>query len=342
MPSRRVTFALVGLIVAVLGVGIVVKAIEQRGPEAVALPGTPLGIGTAVDDLALQREPGYKEVLLEQFRSVTPENVMKWSLLQPERGRYQWDGTDRLVETGLEVRGHTLVWWNQLPDWVQEAQDLRQVVREHIRTVTERYRGRIRTWDVVNEPLDEQGRLRDDLFRRKIGEDWVADAFRTARVGDPRGKLVLNETAADGLSAKSDGLYALVRRLLAEGVPIDGVGLQAHFTAEDGVPDGFRANLERFKALGIDVDVTELDVAIALPATPEKLRAQADVYAEVGRTCRAVGCASLAVWGFTDRHSWIPATQPGRGAATLLDEELRPKPAFGALQRALHGSGGTG
>jgi endo-1,4-beta-xylanase len=338
--SRKLTLALAGLIVALVAGAIVVKAVEQRGPDAVPLPGPPLRIGTAVDDLALQHEPGYREVLRTQFRSLTPENVMKWSLMHPERDRYDWKGGDRLVDFGLPVRGHTLVWWNQLPDWVQQtpAKELRQVVREHVRAVTGHFRGKVGVWDVVNEPLDEQGRLRDDLFARRIGPDWVADAFRTAKVGDPGAKLYLNETAADGIGPKSDGLYRLVRGLLADGVPIDGVGLQAHFTLGDP-PSGFRENLERFEALGIEVAVTELDVALELPADAAKLRKQAEVYAEVGRTCRAVGCASLAVWGFTDRHSWIPATQPGRGAATLLDDELRPKPAFAALQRALHGGG---
>lgn len=336
MRTRRLTLTLAAVVVALLAAGTVIAVVERRGPDAQPLPGPPLGIGTAVDDLALQREPGYQQVLQEQFAYVTPENVMKWSFLQPERGTFDFAAGDRLVDLGKPVRGHALVWWNQLPDWVQQAQDLRQVVREHVRAVTEHYRGEVRVWDAVNEPLDEQGRLRDDLFKQRIGEDWVEDALRTARTGDPDAKLYVNETAADGLGAKSDGLYALAKSLKARGVPLDGIGLQAHFTAEDGVPDGFRQNLERFKALGLEVAVTELDVAIQLPATPEKLRRQADVYAQVARTCRAVGCASLTVWGFTDRHSWIPATQPGRGAATLLDEELRPKPAFGALRDALH------
>lgn len=334
--GRRLTLALAGLVLALIAIGTVVAVVQRRGPDAKPLPGTPLGIGTAVDDTALQREPGYRDVLTRQFAYVTPENVLKWSFVEPQRGKFEYAAVDRLLDLGKPVRGHTLVWWNQLPDWVAGAQDLRQVVREHVRALTGRFRGRITTWDAVNEPLADDGTLRDDLFARKLGSGWVEDVLRTARTGDPQAKLYINETAADGLGAKSDGLYALAKRLKAKGAPLDGIGLQAHLTAEDGVPDGFRENLERFKALGLEVAVTELDVAIALPATPQKLRAQARVYAEVARTCREVGCASLTVWGFTDRHSWIPATQPGRGAATVLDDDLAPKPAFRALQRALH------
>lgn len=335
MRSRR-RWLLV-LVLAIVVAGVVAKAIERRGPPARDLPGRPLDIGTAVNELALEREPGYRKLVRREFSAVTPENAMKWGVLEPERGKLDWSGADRVVDLGKPVRGHTLLWWNQLPAWVAplKGDELRQVIREHIRRTTERFRGKVDTWDVVNEPLDERGELRDDQFRRELGPGWVEDAGRTAKVGDPEAKLHLNETAADGRNPKSDGLLRLVRGLQDRGVPIDGVGFQAHLTAEDGVPPGFRENLERFKALGLEVAVTELDVSVDLPASPEDLRRQAAVYAQVGRTCEEVGCSSLTVWGFTDRHSWIPGTQPGRGAATLLDEDYDPKPAHRALRRAL-------
>ncbi|MCW3012112.1 MAG: 1,4-beta-xylanase [Solirubrobacterales bacterium] len=330
-----------------LVVGGLRQAKEERGPGAVALPGMlderagDRLIGTAVDDGALQREPGYREVLARQFSTLTPENAMKWAVLEPERGRVEWGGADRLVafaeEHDQEVRGHPLVWFGQLPGWVEALPEpeVQQVMREHIRQVVERYRGRVRTWDVVNEPFEDDGSRRRSIFQRGMGDGWVEDAFRTARTADPDAKLYLNEIGAEAPGPKSDALYALARDLRARGVPIDGVGFQGHFNLE-GMPRGFRQNVERFAALGLDVAITEADVALEMPASEGELRAQAAVFRGVVEVCRAVPrCRSLTFWGFTDRHSWIPATQPGRGAATLLDEELRPKPAFRSVLRAL-------
>jgi len=328
-------------------VGVVQKVREARGPSAVALPGSlkkSAGdrlVGTAVDDRALQDEPGYRENLIGQFSSVTPENAMKWAVLEPERGRVDWKGADRLVdfadEHGQAVRGHTLVWFGQNPGWVDalKGDELRQVVREHIRTTMERYGRRVGIWDVVNEPFEDDGKRRQSVFQRELGDGWVEDAFRTARVADADAKLYLNEIGAEAPGPKSDALFALVKQLQAGGVPIDGVGFQAHFT-RDGVPDGFRANLERFAALGLDVAITEADVALKLPAGRAALRKQARTFRDTVETCLAIPrCRSITFWGFTDRHSWIPATQPGRGTATLLDEELRPKPAYRSVLKAL-------
>ncbi len=127
-----------------------------------------------------------------------------------------------------------------------------------------------------------------------------------------------------------------MRGLKTAGVPIDGVGFQVHSNLR-GVPADFVANVQRFKALGLDVAITEADVGLRLPASESDLRRQADVYRTIVRDCLAIGCASLTFWGFTDGRSWIPETQPGMGAATLLDEQLQPKPAFRAVQRALAG-----
>ena len=328
--------------------GVVQKVRDARGPSAVALPGSlkesagdRLFVGTAVDDRALQDEPGYREVLTGQFSSVTPENAMKWAVLEPERGRVDWKGADRLVDFAVEhgqaVRGHTLVWFGQNPGWVDalKGDELRQVVREHIRTTMERYRRRVGIWDVVNEPFEDDGNRRQSVFQRELGDGWVEDAFRTARVADADAKLYLNEIGAEAPGPKSDALFALVKQLQAGGVPIDGVGFQAHFT-RDGVPDGFRANLERFAALGLDVAITEADVALKLPAGRAALRKQARTFRDTVETCLAIPrCRSITFWGFTDRHSWIPATQPGEGAATLLDAQLRPKRGYRAVLKVL-------
>ncbi len=301
------------------------------------LPGTPLRelaapryVGTAVDAVALAREPGYREVLAAQFSSVTPENAMKWGVIEPEQGKFAWGDADAVVDFardhGQRVRGHTLLWHTQNPAWLEalDGAELRRAVREHARAVVGRYRGRVADWDVVNEPM------RDDGSRRPRFP--IRDAFAAAHAADPDARLWINEIGAEGVGPKSDALYALVRSLRAEGVPVGGVGFQGHFSLQ-GVPPTFGANVQRFRALGVEVALTELDVALPMPASEERLAQQAAIYERAIADC--AGCAGVTVWGFTDRHSWIPSNQPGMGAATLLDDELRAKPAFTALAAGL-------
>ena len=271
---------------------------------------------------------------------MTPENELKWAFVEPERGEYDFGAADDIVrrarDAGQKIRGHTLVWHAQLPAWVRELDPaaLRQAMREHIRRVMEHYADDVGVWDVVNEPIADDGGLRQSVFARRLGPGFIEDAFRTARTADPDAKLYLNEIGAEGIDPKSDRLYEIVRGLKARGVPIDGVGFQTHANLR-GLPKDFVANMQRFKALGLDVAITEADVALPVPASPADLARQADVYAQIVRVCLAVRCASLTFWGFTDGRSWISETQAGMGFATLLDDKLRPKPAFGAVQAVL-------
>lgn len=344
--GRRVAIGAVFLC-AVLLAGYIVRG----GEDAEPLPGTPLRelakargmeIGSAVRGDVLKRNRAYRQTTAAQFSTVTPENEMKWYAIEPERGESSYDAADAIVEQAQQarqkVRGHTLVWHAQLPDWVRRlgADELRQATREHIRDVVAKYKDDIGVWDVVNEPVGDDGGLRRSVFMRRLGPGFIADAFRTARTADADAKLYLNEIGAEGINAKSNRLYEIVRGLKADGVPIDGVGFQAHFNL-DGVPADFVANMQRFKALGLDIAITEADVGIPMPPDADKLERQAQIYGQIVRSCRAVDCRSLTFWGFTDGRSWISETQAGIGAATLLDEALQPKPGFAAVQRALAG-----
>jgi endo-1,4-beta-xylanase len=302
-----------------------------------------IAVGTAVDAQALARRNGYRTELAREFSSVTPENVMKWEVTEPERGKFDFEQADALVDfardNGMRVRGHTLVWHVQNPAWLRDGRFSRDemitLLRRHVHTVVGRYRGRVAAWDVVNEPLGDSGRLRESLWYRRIGAEYIAYAFQFAHEADPEATLFVNEIGAEGGGRKSDALYEMVRELRRRGVPVGGVGFESHFSL-DGVPPSFRANMQRFAQLGLQVAVTEADVRVRLPASPRELDVQGDIYADAMRDCLAVdACRSFSVWGFTDRHSWIPSNQPGYGAATLLDAELEPKPAYTALRRAL-------
>jgi endo-1,4-beta-xylanase len=334
----------------VVGIAALVWVVRGGG-DAKPLPGKPLRtlakargieLGTAVRGDVLKRNRAYRQVVAAQFSTVTPENEMKWDLVEPRRGEYEFGPADDIVERAREarqkIRGHTLVWHFQLPGWVRELgpKNLRQATREHIRTVMEHYADDVGVWDVVNEPISDRGGLRPSVFARRLGPGFIEDAFRTARVADRDAKLYLNEIGAEGINPKSNRLYEVVRDLKARGVPIDGVGFQTHANLL-GLPADFVANMQRFRALGLDVAITEADVALKLAPSAADLAEQADIYAQIVRACLTVKCASLTFWGFTDGRSWISETQAGLGAATLLDDALRPKPAFSSVQEALSG-----
>jgi endo-1,4-beta-xylanase len=276
---------------------------------------------------------------------ITPENAMKFGPLHPGRDSYDFGDADSIVDFakshGMEVRGHALVWHNQLPGWLigksWERDELIEVLREHIMTVVGRYRGRIDAWDVVNEAVADDGSLRDAIWLRSIGPDYIDMAFRWAHEADPQARLFYNDYGGEGLGRKSEAIYDLVQGLRRRGVPIHGVGLQMHIGLWPfPSPQDVAANMSRLDALGLEVHVTEMDVRIVSPVTDEKLAEQARIYGDMLRVClSARNCKAFALWGFTDRYSWIPQFFPGSGWALIFDESYRPKPAYNALSDAL-------
>jgi endo-1,4-beta-xylanase len=305
--------------------------------------GIQLGAAVAVEPLL--NDARYAETLAREFSLLTPENAMKFGPLRPHRETFAFGPGDALVDFadrhGMRVRGHTLVWHNQLPGWVSggswDREQLLAVMHEHVTTVVGHYRGRVWAWDVVNEAIDDGGALRDTLWARTIGPEYVEQAFRWAHEADPDARLFYNDYGGEGLGAKSDAIYAMVRDLVARGVPIHGVGLQMHVSVEAPPdPQAVAANMARLAELGLEVQVTEMDVRIQEPVTPEKLEAQAQVYADVLDVCLAApNCTAFVLWGFADCHSWIPNFFPGCSAGLIFDENYQPKPACSALEGVL-------
>jgi endo-1,4-beta-xylanase len=302
-----------------------------------------LAVGTAVNVDALVNEPAYRAEVAAQFSTVTAEDDMKWERVEPTRGTYDWAAADRLMEFARQndqrVRGHTLVFHNQLPDWLTGttfgAGELRDLLRRHITEQVGHFRGRIWQWDVVNEAIGDDGTMRDSLWLRALGPGYVADAFRWAHAADPDALLFYNDYDIETIGPKSDAVYALVKSLRTEGVPIHGVGFQAHATPASA-PSDLADNMARFTALDLDTAVTEADVRMPLPVDGVKAQAQAAVYSQLLKACIATRrCLSFTVWGFTDAHQWIPAFFAGQGAAAIEDENLRPKPAFDVLLQDL-------
>ncbi len=301
-------------------------------------------VGSAVDYTALTSDAQYAQILGQQFSAITPENEMKWISVEGQQGVYNFDQADAEVKFAQQqhqlVRGHNLVWYQQLPGWLTGGTftnaQLADILQQHIATEVGHFAGEIWQWDVVNEPFNEDGTLRPTMWLNALGPDYIADALRWAHQADSHAKLFLNDYNIEGIGPKSDAMYALVKSLQAQGVPIDGVGFETHLDLQDGLPPMIQENFQRFVALGLDVDITEMDVRMPLPATSEQLAAQANVYTQLMQDCIAVRrCVDFTVWEYTDKYSWVPGYFDGEGAADLYDDNLAPKPAYTALIKAL-------
>ncbi|MFD6422951.1 endo-1,4-beta-xylanase [Streptomyces sp. NPDC060198] len=302
--------------------------------------------GSATDNSELS-DAAYTATLGSEFGQITPGNSMKWDTTEPVQGQFNFTKGDVITAFAAQhdqtVRGHTLVWHSQLPNWVGAlpSAQVEAAMTRHITEEATHYRGAVTAWDVVNEPFNEDGTFRTSPFYTAMGTDYIATALRAAHAADPDAKLYLNDYNIEGLGAKSDAMYALVSELLDEGVPLDGVGMQAHLAVQYGFPYQMQANMKRFADLGLDVAVTELDVRMQLPSDTTKSATQSAYYRQVVEACLAVErCVGITVWDYTDKYSWVPSTFPGQGAANLYDENLLPKPAHAAVRTALGGDDG--
>jgi endo-1,4-beta-xylanase len=339
--ARRLVPVVAALCLAALGVQVAFAA----GPTLRSLADARgVKIGSALAANHLSADATYASIAAAQFNSVTPENEMKWGVVEPNtQGQFNWSGADQIVSFAQShsqrIRGHNLVWHAQLPGWLTggnfSAAQVTTIMQQHIATEVGRYKGRVAVWDVVNEPFNEDGSLRSDIFTQAMGSGYIATALRAARAADPNARLFLNDFNIEGVNTKSTAMLNLVRSLKSQGVPIDGVGLESHFVLGQ-VPSSLQQNIARFTALGVSVEITELDVRMTLPATSAKLTQQASDYRTVVSACLAVsGCSAITVWEFTDKYSWVPGTFSGQGAADLYDQNLQTKPAYTAVQQVL-------
>ncbi len=280
-------------------------------------------IGTAVGS-NFPTNATYTSLLRTEFNMMTAENAMKWQPLRPSRTQINWAEADAMVDfatqNNMRVRGHTLAWHNQNPSWLLAGSWSRaeaiQILEEHIAAVVGRYRGRIADWDVVNEAVDDQGNRRttQSVWEQRIGSDYIDIAFRAAHAADPNARLFYNDYNIEWPGrAKQNAVFDLVSDLIQRGVPIHGVGFQSHFQS-GGVPSEqqLRESIDRFAALGLRVQITELDIRLQLPVTEAKLQAQAEEYRRVVSVCLAhPACDTVVVWGLHDGNSWVPPVVSG-------------------------------
>ncbi len=323
-------------------------------PAAAARPAIPLG--SAAEIGSYRSDPRYRAALAQYCDVIVPMNDLKWEALRHDRARFDFSGADELVDFALAggkaLRGHTLLWGEALPPWAKTMTTRREAERElvrHIETVVDRYKGRIATWDVVNEAIAFDPKpgepYRDTIWRRLLGPEHIEIAFRAAARVDPGARLVLNdfnfEEPHPGVAARRQIAIDIIRKLKDKGVPIHGLGMQAHLYAENPIDrHGLRQFMLDLGKLDVDVEITELDVIDwKLPADAmTRDRAAASLVSTYLQTIvEARPPRAIVTWGLSDRYTWINETFPRKDAAAArplpLDADYKPKLMLHVLQR---------
>jgi endo-1,4-beta-xylanase len=310
-------------------------------------------VGAAADSPYLTSDASYASTLGSEYSQLQAENEMKFGIIHPALGVYDFTGADALVAYAqahtMVVRGHTLVWHNQVPAWVPMGNytpaQLSAILQDHITTVMQHYAGKVYAWDVVNEAFYDTGVVRDTIWYDQpgigfsgMGTKYIEQAFNWAHAADPNAKLFYNDYNDETVNVKSDAIYAMAQDFKTRGVPLDGIGFQFHVDLTFDDPNALAsvaANFQRFAALGLDLHITELDIRLQ-DSSAASLAAQAKLYGELATICvQQPNCKVFQTWGFTDKYSWIPSFYPGWGWALPFDANYQKKPAYTSILHAL-------
>jgi len=321
---------------------------------------TPDGVpfGAAVRDGPLAAEADYRAALVRHCRQIVGEGGLKWYDLRPSRDRFVYDLPDKQIDfaasNGMTLRGHTLVWYGAMPDWTKSIATASEAERElvgHIEQVMGRYRGRIRSWDVVNEPIPDDPASRSDIrssiWQQRLGESHIALALRTAARADPDAQLVMNEYDIEFVGArfrrKREAFLRLIRDLKLRNVPLHAIGLQGHLRGELPIDrEGLSAFIAECRSMGLKVLVTELDVVDdKLPGPPEvrDILVASRVYDFLDAIRVSSPLDALLTWGISDRYTWVPTyfkrTDGHLNRPLPLDADYRPKPMMRVIEHFL-------
>ncbi|KAF2749960.1 glycoside hydrolase family 10 protein [Sporormia fimetaria CBS 119925] len=341
------------LALASTAVAVPTFGVEKRQAQALDAAWKARGRGYIGTSLTIRNDNSEQNIIRSnEFGSITPENSMKWDATEPNRGQFTFSGADQVAnfatQNRKELRCHTLVWYSQLPNWVNQINNnatLMDVMTNHINQVMGRYRGKCTHWDVVNEALNEDGTLRNNVFLRVIGEQYLPIAFRIAAAADPNTKLYYNDYNLEYGQAKHQGALRIVKLVQSWGVKIDGVGLQAHLVSESTPTQSavtpsvevLTKVLQDYADLNVDVAYTEIDIRMNTPVTAQKQQAAAACWSRVAQSCLNVQrCVGMTIWGVADKYSWVPGTFPGEGGALLWNDNYQKKTEYNAFLNTIN------
>ncbi len=327
-------------------------------------------IGAAIsENQILEKDNRSLSIVRNQYNTITPENAMKWMFLQTSPNKFEFDLADKYVEFGLNndmhIVGHTLVWHSQLADFMNEVTDktiMSNYVSNHINTIVKRYKGKIDTWDVVNEALNEDGTLRESIFLKTLGENYIIDAFKLAEKGDPNAELAYNDYNLCS-PKKREGALRLIENLQKENAKINAVGIQAHWKLNTPSIDEIEKSIIAYAGLGVKVMFTELDISVLpnpwevvgaaveqnfdkfigdpkMNPYPERLpdsmlHKQAKRYEDIFELFlkHEDKISRITFWGVTDKTSWLNdwPIKERTNYPLLFDRNYQPKQAYQSI-----------
>jgi len=311
-------------------------------------------MGVAVSPQGLKR-PEEAQLIIKEFGGMTPENAMKMGPIHPRENEYYWKDADSIMafaeRNNLKVRGHNLLWHAQTPRWLfidsthnppdtVSKELLLKRLKEHITTVVSRYKGKIYAWDVVNEAISDNPNeyFRNSVWYRICGEDFMAKAFEYAHEADPNALLFYNDYNETN-PVKREKIIRMVKGLQAKGIPINGVGLQAHWSMQDITSGKVDSTLSDFAKLGLKIQITELDLKVQPSGnnrdttrgyTPAREQMQTEKYTmifDMFRKYRNV-ISAVTFWNVSDRGSWLDGRNGGKAYPLLFDTTYQRKKAY--------------
>ncbi len=292
-------------------------------------------LGVSVLTAELHSDKKYQDTVNQYFSSLTPENALKFEVVSPTLHQYNTQEADKIVhwarENHKQVRGHPLIWHRQLPKWLKDKtisdSEFKNIFESHIEKLVLHYKESIKIWDVINEAFNSDGTLRKSIWLNRLGPNYIKEAFELAHLNNPNAKLFYNDYDISNSSPKTNAVYYTLKKLISQNTPIHGIGFQMHFRpsympSEEEIREIFT----KFSELGLEIHITELDIAIPNQPSKSDLKRQAQQYKIVANSCKAIkACTLISLWGLHDGVSWIPSHYKGIGNATLFDSRLNPK-----------------
>lgn len=301
-------------------------------------------IGTAIDDLALETDFFYAATAIKQFNSFTPENIFKPEYLHPSPLVFNWTAADNLVHyceaIGARLHGHTLIWHNQLPAWMSSFEgstaEWDAMMKTHIQTIVSHFKGKVAAWDVVNEAFNEDGTLRNSIWKEKLGSSYIEKAFLYAAEADPDALLFYNDYNLESNPTKRKSVLNLLQKLKARGVKIDGIGVQMHVSIDYPEPMQIADALQEIASHKLRIHISELDISVnpsgnKIAPTADLLQEQADLLGTIVLNYNQLPEAyqyGITFWGVADHYSWIRSYYNRIDYPLLFDENYKPKPCY--------------
>jgi endo-1,4-beta-xylanase len=295
----------------------------------------------------MRNNPKYNAVVTKEFNSITPENAMKFVALHPAENTFSWTDADYLVSfaqaNNKRVHGHTLNWYISLPAWVTnfvgDSAAWENLLKTHIQTVVTHFKGKVTSWDVVNEAFNDDGTLRNTIWVQKLGADYIARCFQYANQADPDALLFYNDYGQEYSPAKRTAIINMITSFKNRGIPIHGIGLQFHivYTQSDA---SISATINSAAATGLKVHISELDIRLntglvtGLTLSYSLAEQQAAKYKYIVQTYKAIPASQqfgITTWNVGDADSWIPSWQNAPDWPLIFDVNYLRKPAYRAI-----------